>query len=142
MLISDMIANMIEHMLDEGNGSMEFRRNDLAGQLGCVPSQINYVITSRFTPERGYVIESRRGGGGYVRIIRKEMSRNLYLMHVLQSVGEELEERPAAAYLRNLTDNGYLSAREYRLLSGVLSCTAQKKERADMMRQIILCAME
>ena len=64
MLLSDHIARLINEMLEEGGGQAEVRRNDLAAKLGCVPSQINYVITSRFTPERGYVTESRRGGGG------------------------------------------------------------------------------
>ncbi len=142
MLISDAIAKMIEEMLDAGNGSMEFRRNDLAGQLGCVPSQINYVITSRFTPERGYIIESRRGGGGYVRIIRREMQKNEYLMHVLQSIGAEIDEKLAAVYVRNLYDGGYLTAREAKMICNVLSCEDEKKKRADMMRQIILSIME
>nr|MBQ4317783.1 CtsR family transcriptional regulator [Clostridia bacterium] len=87
MGISDMIAEMIEKMLEEGGGNAEIKRNDLAGQIGCVPSQINYVITSRFTPERGYVIESRRGGGGYIRITRKALHKSEYLMHMFASVG-------------------------------------------------------
>ena len=65
MRISDTIALLIEQMLNDGGGTAELKRNDLAEKLGCVPSQINYVITSRFTPDRGYIIESRRGGGGY-----------------------------------------------------------------------------
>ncbi|MBQ4193667.1 MAG: CtsR family transcriptional regulator, partial [Clostridia bacterium] len=65
MILSDHIASLIEKMLEEGGGSAEVRRNDLAQKIGCVPSQISYVLTSRFTPERGYVIDSRRGGGGY-----------------------------------------------------------------------------
>lgn len=142
MLISDAIANMIEQMLNEGNGHMEFRRNDLAGQLGCVPSQINYVITSRLKPERGYIIESRRGGGGYVRITRRAMDKNTYLMHVLQSIGEEMDDATCGAYIRNLFGEGYLTKREARLCSALLSCTEEKKKRADMMRQIILSVME
>ena len=70
MLLSEQIAKIIEQMLEEGNGAVNVQRNDLAETLGCVPSQISYVISSRFTPERGYVTESRRGGGGYVRIVR------------------------------------------------------------------------
>lgn len=71
MRISDAIAAYILHRIDEaGDGSAELRRNELAEELGCVPSQINYVITSRFTPEQGYIVESRRGGGGYIRIHR------------------------------------------------------------------------
>lgn len=66
MRISDSVANYILQMLNDENGIAEIQRNELANTLGCVPSQINYVITSRFTPEQGYIVESRRGGGGYV----------------------------------------------------------------------------
>ena len=65
MRMSDLVAQYILEMLEEQDGSAEIKRNELAGNLGCVPSQINYVITSRFTPEQGYIVESRRGGGGY-----------------------------------------------------------------------------
>ncbi|MGN0508698.1 MAG: CtsR family transcriptional regulator, partial [Ruminococcus sp.] len=75
MRMSDLVAEYIMQMLDEQNGSAEIQRNELAGNLGCVPSQINYVITSRFTPEQGYIVESRRGGGGYIRISRVKMDR-------------------------------------------------------------------
>ena len=62
MRISDSVANYILQLLQETNGTAEIQRNELASYLGCVPSQINYVITSRFTPEQGYLVESRRGG--------------------------------------------------------------------------------
>ena len=65
MRMSDIVARHILDMLELQNGNIEIQRNELAGTLGCVPSQINYVISSRFTPEHGYIIESRRGGGGY-----------------------------------------------------------------------------
>ena len=64
MRISDHVAEYILQMLNEADGIAEIQRNELANALGCVPSQINYVITSRFTPEQGYIVESRRGGGG------------------------------------------------------------------------------
>ena len=70
MTISDLIEQMLIEMLSASDGSVEIRRNILADQLNCVPSQINYVIKTRFTPERGYMIESRRGGGGSVTISR------------------------------------------------------------------------
>ena len=70
MLITDQIAKLIEQMIDDGDGSANVQRNDLAQSVGCVPSQVSYVISSRFTPERGYRTESRRGGGGYIKIIR------------------------------------------------------------------------
>ena len=66
MNMTDIIAGMILDMFDENNSTVRIKRNDLASQIGCVPSQINYVITSRFTPEQGYRIESRRGGGVFI----------------------------------------------------------------------------
>ncbi|MBQ6932674.1 MAG: CtsR family transcriptional regulator, partial [Clostridia bacterium] len=70
MNISNTIAKLIMDMLEADGGSAEMQRNELAQLVGCVPSQINYVISSRFTPEQGYIVESRRGGGGYIRITR------------------------------------------------------------------------
>ncbi|MGN1320189.1 MAG: CtsR family transcriptional regulator, partial [Acutalibacteraceae bacterium] len=71
MKISDLITNEILRMINESQDNIaEIQRNDFANDIGCVPSQINYVLSSRFTPEHGYIIESRRGGGGYIRIRR------------------------------------------------------------------------
>lgn len=150
MLISDSIAKLIEQLLKEGDGETEIKRNDLANTLGCVPSQINYVITSRFTPERGYIIESRRGGGGYIRIIRKQMDRDEYLMHFLYAIGDEVDERTSEAFLRNLCDKEIITEREEALLRSATSKASLKKAgdgnenalRADMMRQIVLGLMK
>ena len=71
MRMIDIITKRILEMLEESEENIaEIQRNELASMVGCAPSQINYVISSRFTPEQGYIIESRRGGGGYVRISR------------------------------------------------------------------------
>ena len=69
MKISDNIENFIRELFGAEN-SIELRRNELASYFNCVPSQINYVIQTRFTTERGYIVESRRGGGGHIRITR------------------------------------------------------------------------
>jgi len=69
MGISDLIAGFLQECLDEtGDGVLEIQRSDLAQRFNCVPSQINYVMSTRFSPERGYIVESRRGGNGYIRI--------------------------------------------------------------------------
>ena len=149
MILSDHIARLIEEMLEEGNGQAEVRRNDLAARIGCVPSQINYVITSRFTPERGYVTESRRGGGGYIRIVRVPMTKSSYLMHFFLAIGETLEESEAKAYLKNLVDAGILTAREANLAAVSLSQKALDKipqelraaVRADILRHILMMLM-
>lgn len=82
MNLSKEIAGMILDMLSD-SGTTEIRRNDLAEQLGCVPSQINYVISSRFTPEHGYIVESRRGGGGYIKITRATYDLSTLKMHLI-----------------------------------------------------------
>ena len=120
-MLADQIARMIEEMLEESGGSLELQRNEMAGKLGCVPSQISYVLTSRFTPERGYVIESRRGGGGYIRIVRKEMHRNEYLMHCFYAIGNAIDEREAIAYVQNLEGNGLIQAREAKMIVAAIS---------------------
>ena len=82
MKITDIIAHEILEMLDKAEkGTAEIQRNELASAIGCVPSQINYVITSRFTPEQGYIVESKRGGGGYIRITRVRYDKPTAVMH-------------------------------------------------------------
>jgi len=142
MKISDAIQKMIEDMLNETDGIIEIQRNDMANKFGCVPSQINYVITSRFTPERGYIIESRRGGGGYVRIIKKQIHKNEYLMHFFYAIGGELEINAALAFVNNLYANEIINEREKKLITIALSCTENNFLRADIMRQIILAVMK
>ena len=97
MGMSDLIAGFIQSALDDANGVLELQRSDLAQQFGCVPSQINYVMSTRFSPERGYIVESRRGGGGYIRITRVRVDRQTLLMHVINSIGDTLDLPSARA---------------------------------------------
>lgn len=149
MLISDSIAKIIEQMLEEGGGSAEVRRSDLAARLGCVPSQVTYVITSRFTPERGYITESRRGGGGYIRIARVAMDKNEYLMHFFHAVGDSLDERESVALLKNLRDQGIVGEDVAEIIDATMSERAlarieprgRSAVRADIMRHVLLGLM-
>jgi transcriptional regulator CtsR len=137
-------------MLDASGGTLEIGRNDLASQVGCVPSQINYVITSRFTPEKGYVIESRRGGGGYLRIIKKDVSGSPYLMHMFASLGNKLDEKSARALCSALADHGHIDERTKKTAIAACSGAAlanvpvQYKDviRADIFRQILMSVMK
>lgn len=142
MKISDAIAEIIENMLSNNEGTLEIQRNDFANKFGCVPSQINYVIMSRFTPERGYIIESRRGGGGYIRITKKEIYKNEYLMHFFYAVGEELDENSTFAFINNLYANEIISLREKNIIKVMLQPIKNNNERADIMRQIILLILD
>lgn len=149
-MLADQIAKMIEAMLEEGGGALELQRNEMAMRLGCVPSQISYVITSRFTPERGYIIESRRGGGGCIRIVRKQMHRDEYLMHFFYAVGEQIEENEAKAYLRNLLDQEIITKREATIIGNAISTAAlqnvtpegRNTVRAQIFRHILLSLMQ
>lgn len=137
MRISDNVANYILQMLNEADGVAEIQRNELANALGCVPSQINYVITSRFTPEQGYIVESRRGGGGYIRIIRRRMSKSDMIMHVVNGIGSALDAASARAILRNLIETGVVSESDAQLMAAALSdkaLAAAPKECRDQLR--------
>ena len=121
MRLSDMIEEMIQQMLAEADGIAEIQRNELANKLGCVPSQINYVITSRFTPEQGYIVESRRGGGGFIRIIRKVHSGNDMLTQVINAIGDRLNEETSRIYISNLFNAGAIGEEADKLLRAASS---------------------
>ena len=118
--MSDAIAGMILDMFDDDNPTIRIRRNDLASQLGCVPSQINYVITSRFTPEQGYRIESRRGGRGCIYITRAN-SKNSAIMALINSVGDSIDERSAKANIYNLNYQNLIDDKSAKILSAAVA---------------------
>ena len=142
MLISDEIARVIEEMLAGANGDLELQRNTLASRVGCVPSQINYVITSRFTPERGYIIESRRGGGGYIRIIKVDVDRDRYLMHFFASIGDSLDAKTFGGYVKTLLHNQFITEREAEIVRTLGEKIDDDGKRADGLRQVLLKLMK
>lgn len=147
MLITDRIAKIIEEMLEEQNGTAEIKRNDFANRVGCVPSQINYVISSRFSNRHGYIVESRRGGGGYIKITRVRMEKSEYLMHMFATVGTCLDSATLRVYLSSLLENGIIAQGDAKIFAAMLSDTALSAEpdrylrdvlRADMFKTLIL----
>lgn len=141
------IAEIIERMLSQNGGELELQRNKLATLMGCVPSQINYVITSRFSADRGYIVESRRGGGGYVRITKVSFSNHdTRLMHTLAAVGDEIDLMSARAVLLSLYEGGLINEREFQLVFASLSdralnsCPAPLRDavRSEMLKSVIL----
>ena len=119
--MSEQIAQIIESLLCDGGGVTEIARNELAEKIGCVPSQINYVITSRFTPAKGYIVESRRGGGGYVRIKKMELDRISYVMHFLNAINNSIDYRSAVAFITNLYGEEIITRREAEILKLAVS---------------------
>lgn len=137
MRMSDLVAQYILEILEQQNGSAEIQRNELAGNLGCVPSQINYVITSRFTPEQGYIVESRRGGGGYIRISRVNMDKGTAVMHIINSVGNNLDKATAEAMLNNMLGRGLIDVLPAKIIASALSdrtLTHIEQDRRDIIR--------
>ena len=145
MRLSDMIAEVIQRMLSEADDGMaEIQRNELASRLGCVPSQINYVITSRFTPEQGYIVESRRGGGGYIRITRVKFNQGQLLMHIINSIGSRLDSESARIFIGNLNENGIVGDETACLMRAALSDMAYREipqEYRDTLRAAIFKQM-
>lgn len=146
MGISDMIAGFIQEELEEMGGVLELQRSDLAQRFNCVPSQINYVMSTRFSPERGYIVESRRGGNGYIRITRVRVDRQTLLMHVINSVGDTLDIASARAIITNLVES---EAIELNVGRAMLASMADKtlraipqdlrgRVRADVLKQILI----
>jgi len=137
MRMSDLVAKYILEMMETQDGIAEIQRNELAGSLGCVPSQINYVITSRFTPEQGYIVESRRGGGGFIRISRVKMDRGTALMHIINSVGNTLDKATAEAMLNNMLSRQMLELQSAKIIASALSdrtLTHIEQEKRDLIR--------
>ena len=121
MKVSDLVASYILKLLDESDGNAEIQRNELAGEIGCVPSQINYVITSRFTPEQGYIVESRRGGGGYIRITRIKMDKDMSIMHIVNCIGNSFNQVTANAILQNIKHQNIIDLDVLKLIDAALS---------------------
>ncbi|MDD4699901.1 MAG: CtsR family transcriptional regulator [Oscillospiraceae bacterium] len=147
MRISDIITEQILKLLDESEESKaEIQRNEFANILGCVPSQINYVLTSRFTPEQGYIVESRRGGGGYIRITRVQMNRSSALMHIINSIGDLLDQATARVVIDNCLHNSLISSEAAKLMSSAISIVVMRQVpinlrdtiRAAVIKQMLL----
>lgn len=122
MRLSDIIAEEINRLLDESSdNTAEIQRNDFASQIGCVPSQINYVLSSRFIPEQGYIVESRRGGGGYIRITRVRLDKSSALMHIVNTIGTDIDDAAARVILDNCCRGGLISDDAVKLMYSAIS---------------------
>lgn len=120
--LSDLIEAFIKQMIDDTDGTIEIQRNELASRFNCVPSQINYVIDTRFTTERGYYVESRRGGGGYIKIRRVHVNRpGDYLMHIVTSMGDSISQQSAEVFINNFIDYDVISEREAMLMKAAVN---------------------
>ena len=115
MRISDLIEDFIKDML-KTEDELEIQRNELAEYFNCVPSQINYVISTRFKPSQGYYVESRRGGGGHIKIKKVNITHSNYLMHIITSIGDTLTSKEVDIFISNLLSDEIVTKKEAKLL--------------------------
>jgi len=146
MRVSDIIAGFIDDVLSEAGGTAELQRAELANRFNCVPSQINYVISTRFSPEHGYIVESRRGGGGYIRIKRVAMEAKLLIMHTINAIGDTVDANTGAALIANLRQSKAINDEKAGLILAAISARALKPAsgterdelRASILKQMLM----
>lgn len=143
--LSDIIEEFIKRLFEESDdGILEIQRNELASRFGCAPSQINYVLMTRFNVEKGYYIESRRGGGGSIRITRVRFDENEYLNRMISDkIGSSISQSLAESYIDAFLEHNFITEREADIMRAALNdkaISAQPGER-DYIRASILKSM-
>ena len=116
MRVSDIIEEFIKDLFNEENESIEIQRNELAEHFNCVPSQINYVISTRFKPSQGYYVESRRGGGGHITIRKVNNTKEEYIMHIINNIGKELTSNEVDILISDFLSYDIINGKEAKLL--------------------------
>lgn len=149
--LSNIIEGFIKELMDANNNAIEIQRNILAQQFDCSPSQINYVLTTRFTNDRGYMVESRRGGGGYIRIFKASTSVEDELKRILnESIGSSITLNKSIDLLEALMERDVLTENEKIIMQSALGDRAlnivayedRNKVRADILKEMLLIAIE
>ena len=142
--LSDQIEKYLNKLIGKYEGQIEIKRNQLANEFDCAPSQINYVLDTRFTSEKGYIVESQRGGGGYIRIIKVSLdSVDDNLQQIISSLDKPLSQREASGIISRLAEHDIISQREKYLMEVVLHRQVLGIElpERDYLRRRILKAM-
>ena len=142
MRLSDSIEHFIKTMLSEESTEVELKRNELAEYFGCAPSQINYVLATRFSPDHGYLTESRRGGGGYIRIVRVVESGSQRLMYLInERIGDSLGEEECMRLISQLKEQQIVTADEATLMASAVSTRALGIPVPDAMKGVLRAKM-
>ena len=144
MKITDVIEEFIKDLLNDDD-ELEIQRNELAEHFNCVPSQINYVIATRFKPSQGYYVESRRGGGGHITIRKISNTKSDYIMYIIKNIGNELTANEVNVLISDFLSYDLINAKEAKLLKvatsdNVLSLTKDIKDqvRARIFKNMLL----
>ena len=142
MRLSDTIEQFIKELLSDESAEVELKRNELAEYFGCAPSQINYVLATRFSPDHGYLTESRRGGGGYIRIVRVVQTGSQRLMYLVNDrIGDSLSEDECLRLISQLKEQGIVSADEAALMASAISTRALGVPVPDALKNAIRARM-
>lgn len=143
--MSDLIERYLKKLLsDSPHDHVEIQRSELAVRFNCVPSQINYVLTTRFSAGHGYVVESRRGGGGYIRIIKIPLDRGTDLiLGICDLIGESLSQNEADGLIKRLLEEKLVSRREALVMRAAVDRDTLRLSLPirDRLRALILKAM-
>lgn len=149
--LSDIIESFLKDMLNDADENvLEIQRNELANTFNCAPSQINYVLTTRFTTDRGYYIESRRGGGGCIIIRKINIDKNDYIREVIwNNIGSEINQQSAEDYIAFFLERGYITERESQLMKGavndktlILPQNIKDKVRAQILKTMLITVID
>ena len=143
-----MIESFIKDLFEDDD-YIEIQRNDLAEKFKCVPSQINYVIATRFKPSQGYYVESKRGGGGYISIRKVNITKSNYLMHIISNMENQITAQEVDIFISNFLSYGIISEKEAKLLKvatsdNVLTVSQDIKDslRAKIFKNMLLNLVE
>lgn len=143
--ISDLIEHYLKQVLEMSEKEIvEIKRSEIADRFQCVPSQINYVINTRFTIENGYLVESKRGGGGYIRIMKVKTHNDAQLIdQILSIVKNHVSQMSAEQVIQRLYEENVISLREAKIMRSVIDRTVINVElpRRDELRAKMLKAM-
>ena len=143
--ISDLIERYLKQLLAKSNTEfVEVQRSDLALRFSCVPSQINYVLTTRFSTGHGYIVESRRGGGGYIRIVRIPLDkRKGLILTISELIGVSITQQEAEGLIKRLLEEKLITSREARIMNAAVSgdILYQGLPSREALRALILKAM-
>lgn len=120
--LSNSIEEFLNELIEEANGALEIQRSKISDHFNCAPSQINYVLTTRFTPYKGYYVESRRGGGGFIRIVKVEFQDHEKSLDLFRDfIGDSITKDKADLLIKELRRRDFISSREAELIRVSLS---------------------
>ena len=120
--LSNSIEEFLNELIEEANGALEIQRSKISDHFNCAPSQINYVLTTRFTPYKGYYVESRRGGGGFIRIVKVEFQDHKKSLDLFRDfIGDSITKDKADLLIKELRRRDFISSREAELIRVSLS---------------------